>query len=118
METIKHRVITVKGMTCSGCEMRVKDKLMSIEGVENVEPNFQEERIRVSYNLMKTNLKAIEAAISGLGYSSNSNFLARLWAGWIHSTEENERDNLSAEPMPCCSHPDELLAKKRMIHRQ
>jgi copper chaperone CopZ len=118
MDTIKHRVISVKGMTCSGCEMRVKDRLLEMEGVKHVEPNFQEERIRVSYDLMKTNLKAIEAAINYIGYSANPNFLSRLWAGWIHSTEENERDNLKAKPLPCCSHPDELLAKKRMANIQ
>jgi copper chaperone CopZ len=118
METIKHRVITVKGMTCSGCELRVKDRLTQMEGVEGVQPNFQEKRVRVSYDLMKTNLKAIEGAIDDLGYSANPNFLARLWAGWIHSTEENERENLSAKPLPCCSHPDELLAKRRMVHSQ
>ena len=113
MEAIKHRVIHVEGMTCEGCERSVIERLLSKDGIRSVEADSQTGRVEVCYDLLKINLKTIESEIIDLGYRPNVSFLGKIRSGWAHFTEENEHGNLTAKSSPCCSNPDEHLAKKQ-----
>ncbi len=97
--------IPVEGLTCAGCEKKVEERLTGIEGVEQVSADAKRQTVQVAYDLQKTRLSAIEAAIQETGFSLKRGLWQGLKRRWAHFTEENERDNLAGGNSPCCSAP-------------
>ena len=64
---MKETIIKVKGMDCGGCENRVKNALRQIEGVENVEANFETGNVRVNSDENVTK-EEIENTITDIGF--------------------------------------------------
>ena len=64
---MKETIIKVKGMVCGGCENRVKNALSQIEGVENVEANFETGNVRVNSDENVTK-EEIENTITHIGF--------------------------------------------------
>ena len=64
---MKETIIKVKGMVCGGCENRVKNALSQIEGVENVEANFETGNVRVNSDENVTK-EEIENTITDIGF--------------------------------------------------
>ncbi len=44
---MKETIINVEGMVCGGCENRVKNALLTIDGVENVEASHETGIVKV-----------------------------------------------------------------------
>lgn len=70
MEHLKQEeFFTVGGMSCSGCELRIEEKLKSLPGVEEVSASFSEGKVQVLYDAEKISRKVIYGAIRDLGYT-------------------------------------------------
>ncbi len=60
--------IAITGMTCMGCVGSVKRVLDGIDGVAHAEVTLQPGQAAINYDIAKTNLDAIKAAITDAGY--------------------------------------------------
>lgn len=65
----KEEFISVGGMSCSGCELRIEEKLRNLPGVEEVSANFADGKVRVLYLPEKISHDTICHAIRELGYT-------------------------------------------------
>ena len=63
-----HLTLTVKGMSCGGCENAVKRAVSLVDGVSNVTASHRDERVTLDYDPAKATREAIEQAISRAGY--------------------------------------------------
>lgn len=61
--------LTVTGMKCGGCESNVTNKLKAVEGVISVKASAKDNEVSVEYDAEKTDLDAIEDAITEAGFS-------------------------------------------------
>lgn len=111
MELIKKRTIKTTNMTCSKCEEKIIDKLSKVAGVRSVKADHVTGNVYIVYDLLYVELKDIESVLSDIGYPVNKRLLSWMRDGFVHFTEENERDNLIAKPAICCSDPTAILAK-------
>ena len=113
MSSIKKRKIFVDNISCISCEDKIRDELVKMNGIDEVQVNRRSGKVSVVYDLLKIDFEKIEQKIGEIGYTIHESFFDRLKDKYIHFTEENERDNINAPLMPCCSHPDNILKKKR-----
>jgi copper chaperone len=58
----------VHGMTCGGCERRVRDAVGALDGVVTVTPEHIGDEIEVTYDAARLDAGRIAAAIAGLGF--------------------------------------------------
>ncbi len=60
--------ITVSGMTCSGCEMKIEKKLKAISGILKAKASYNSGKVSVTYDESKVRLSQIKQAIMALNY--------------------------------------------------
>ncbi len=60
----------VEGMTCGGCEVGVRMVVKKLDGVEDVEADYEEGSAVVTYESDKVTADDIIAAIADLGYTA------------------------------------------------
>lgn len=60
--------LTVKGMTCSGCEMKIEKKLKAINGISKVKASYNSGKVSVTYDDRKIRLSQIKQTITALDY--------------------------------------------------
>jgi copper chaperone len=65
-------VLDVKGMTCGGCESKVKTALMNCEGVTDCEVNWKESKAMVMVLAGSANTAEMIKAIEETGFSAES----------------------------------------------
>jgi copper chaperone len=63
-----HLTLTVKGMSCGGCETAVKRAVSLVEGVSNVTASHRDERVTLDYDPERVTRAAVEKAIRRAGY--------------------------------------------------
>ena len=56
---------SIEGVKCGGCVAAVKEKLLKLDNVDNIEINIQEKTIEVEGNASK---EALQAALSDTNY--------------------------------------------------
>jgi YHS domain-containing protein len=81
----------------------VGKELGLLMGIKQVD--VQSQAIAVTYDLRQCRAEQIEACLSGAGIKLGEGWSDHLRLGWIHYTEENELDNLDAQPGACCNRP-------------
>ncbi len=59
--------LTIQGMTCKGCEVRIKEALEGLPGVRHVTVSYQTGEARVEGEPEKLQLEAILAAVRRAG---------------------------------------------------
>lgn len=59
--------LNVKGMACSGCEKRIQNALMEIDGVQSVIANHETGIVEINLN-RDIDKKIIEDAIEDIGF--------------------------------------------------
>lgn len=111
MEVIKKRTLSVTNMTCHGCGEKIIEELSKLNGIREVYPDSRIGKVTVVYDLLQIDLKDIEIKLNDLGYTVQNNFINRLKNNFLHFLEENEKSNLTAKPLPCCSNPKDILEK-------
>ncbi len=65
-------VLNVKGMTCGGCENKVKTALMNCEGVKDCEVNWKESKAMVKVLAGSVNTAEMIKAVEETGFSAES----------------------------------------------
>jgi len=65
----KSVTIQCSGMTCTGCENSVKNKVKKVSGVKEVIADYKTNTVKATYDEKKTNLDAIKDAISDAGFN-------------------------------------------------
>lgn len=63
-------VVTVKGMTCDGCERRVSSALTRLRGVREAKADHRAERVAVSYDPERVSEQALREQIEQAGYEA------------------------------------------------
>ena len=63
--------ISIKGMTCTGCEQTIQASISKLEGVQSVKANFTEGKALVVYLPGKTDTTNMRQAITEKGYTVN-----------------------------------------------
>ena len=64
---MKEITLNVKGMVCGGCENRVKNAVGAIEGVKNVDANFNTGIVKIEA-CEDVKLEEIEETINDIGF--------------------------------------------------
>jgi len=62
------KILKVKGMHCSGCEMLIKLSLGELPGVKEVKASAKEGKVEVEYDESQVNLEKIQEVIKENGY--------------------------------------------------
>ncbi len=65
---VKEIKVTVEGMTCSGCEAHIESEVTKLDGILNVDANYEAANTIVKYDETKVDLEKIETAILSIGY--------------------------------------------------
>ena len=60
------KIIKVDGMSCGHCEASVKERLMEIEGIEQVQVNLETKEVKIKGE--KISDKEVEEAIDEIGF--------------------------------------------------
>jgi copper chaperone len=60
--------LEVHGMTCGGCERRVRDAVGALDGVATVTPEHIGDEVAVTFDAARVDAAQIAAAIAGLGF--------------------------------------------------
>jgi len=63
--------ISIKGMTCTGCEETIKSSISKLEGIKSVTATFTDGKAIVVYLPGKTDTLLMKQAITDKGYSVN-----------------------------------------------
>lgn len=63
--------LSVPGMTCAACPITVKKALTKVEGVRQVEVNFDKREAVVSFDDAKTSAQKLTEATTNAGYPSS-----------------------------------------------
>ncbi|XWW48638.1 mercuric transport protein MerTP (plasmid) [Fibrella sp. USSR17] len=64
--------LTIKGMSCEGCEHHIKQEVTKIKGVSAVDVSYQKGAATVKYDNKKTSLADIKKAVDATGYKVTS----------------------------------------------
>lgn len=59
--------INVKGMVCKGCENRIKNALVSIGGIKNVEANYHTGLVKIQAD-ETVKQETVEETITNIGF--------------------------------------------------
>jgi len=65
METL---TFEVRGMSCGGCEQRVRDAVGALAGVAGVAPEHIGDEVEVTFDASRVGAVEIAAAIASLGF--------------------------------------------------
>ncbi len=67
VETI---TVKVEGMSCSACEVPIRDALANAPGVRSADVSYKRGDVRVEYDPKQTNQVQIKRAINSTGYKA------------------------------------------------
>ncbi|MCU0323691.1 MAG: mercuric transport protein MerTP [Spirosomaceae bacterium] len=61
-------MISISGMTCTGCEVHVKSEISKLKGIITTQVSYEKANAIVKFDNKKTNIKEITKAINSTGY--------------------------------------------------
>ncbi|RCR67044.1 MULTISPECIES: mercuric transport protein MerTP [Larkinella] len=64
--------VSIKGMTCEGCEHHVKQEVNKLKGIVSVDVSYQKGNATVKYDGSNTSLSEIKKAVDATGYKATS----------------------------------------------
>jgi P-type Cu+ transporter len=67
---MEHATLKLRGMSCAACASNIEDAIRTVSGVSESAVNFGAEQAIVAYDPKKTNLDAIQAAVTEAGYAA------------------------------------------------
>ena len=68
-QNVKRETLAVGGMSCTGCELKIEEKLKSLPGVLEASASHSGGTVKVAYDPGRIDRQALCGAIRGLGYS-------------------------------------------------
>lgn len=92
-----HKVLRVSGMTCSGCEMTIENKLKKLKGISEVKAQYGSSSVKVTYDADVINLNTIVETIEKLDYKVESTSLVNTAAGgdWKKTPDRNTEKKMT-----------------------
>lgn len=60
--------IKAKGMHCVSCENKIKEAILSVNGVKDAKVDYKTEKATIDFDPTKTNIKNIMNTIKNVGY--------------------------------------------------
>ncbi len=63
-------VLSLEGMTCASCAMRIEKGLKKVRGVKDARVNFATEQATVTYDAAQTNLEQMVQEVEAIGYKA------------------------------------------------
>ena len=66
---VKEIWVTIKGMTCEGCEAHIESEVNKLDGILHVNADYEAAKTIVTYDETKVDLQEIETAILRTGYN-------------------------------------------------
>jgi len=66
------KIIDIKGMHCESCVKLIENKIVSLDGVENIKVDLIKNKAFVRFNPDSISLDEIKSEIQNLGYSTNN----------------------------------------------
>ena len=66
---LENHKVFVEGMTCEGCEAKVKKAIKALDGISHVDASFTKGEVSVTFDPDKTNLLLVKNAITSSGYA-------------------------------------------------
>lgn len=83
MDRMIETTIKVKGMHCVSCENKVKEGILSVNGVKDAKVDYVSEKATIKFDDEKTNIKNIMNTIKNVGYQpeelkESKSFLKKL----------------------------------------
>ena len=78
------QMIKINGMSCSGCELRIENKLKKLNGVKAIKASFVSSNLEIEYDDKVISLDKINEAIKSIGYevaSVNNNMSSLQFIG-------------------------------------
>lgn len=109
---IKKRKIAIAGMGNAIDADGLKIQLEKKEGVISANLNKPKRKLEIEYDLWKINFEIIEKSLVELGLGLSQKIAERIKRGMAKFTEQNELDNLKANPVSCGLCPNESCRKK------
>lgn len=70
---VKNLKLAITGMHCNHCVGRVKDGLLKIEGVDNVNVSLEQNSAHLDYDDSKVSIPSIIQKVEDIGYSAKVN---------------------------------------------
>ncbi len=70
MSPTAHEFVPVRGMSCGGCEQRVREALEALPGVDRAVPEHIGDEVEVHSDPAVVDLEAIRAAIRAAGFAA------------------------------------------------
>lgn len=64
-----HQVIQVEGMTCGHCVETVTQAVASLEGIQKVAVDLEQNQVALDYDEEKISLEEISTKIMGVGFA-------------------------------------------------
>lgn len=64
---MKEIILKVEGMTCEGCERRIQNALMDIDGVENAKASHVDKNVKITLN-KDVDIDTLKEAIEDLDF--------------------------------------------------
>ena len=61
MNKLIRKELTIKGMTCTGCEKRIQIALLKLEGINKARASFRKSRVKLVYDENLLDLNKINA---------------------------------------------------------
>jgi len=68
MIEIKKIELKTKGMHCVSCENRIKEAILSVNGVKDARVDYATEKATIEFDPTKTDVRNIMKAIKNVGY--------------------------------------------------
>jgi hypothetical protein len=112
MSTLKHHHISFKQGPATGGSVEWEGLIKKVNGVTKVSIDGGKCNVYVEYDIVKCCEEAIEHWMVNSGFVLDDSFMERFKRGWVHYTEENERDALTAKPTSCCD-VEEIERKRK-----
>jgi copper chaperone CopZ len=69
--TVSGIEISIKGMTCTGCEQTIQTNISKLEGVKSVKASFVDGKAIVEYFPSLVDTALMREAVTGAGYGVN-----------------------------------------------
>ena len=70
MSNQKETILDVDGMTCSSCVRHVEHALAGLDGIDKVEVNLKDGRVRVEQSSARTTVDQMIEALGEAGYGA------------------------------------------------
>jgi sulfite exporter TauE/SafE/copper chaperone CopZ len=94
------KTYSVRGMACTGCETIIRNTLLRIDGIREVEPDFAENVVKITFDEKKVNLENIRQALKKEGYilEDRNSRQAKAGKNGNQSNHDNQEGKVNFRP--------------------